>query len=225
MNTLPHYAFFDFDKTLIAQDSFFLLIKTGFQKQPWRLVFLLLFSPILLFAVLFKWDKSIAKSMLLWSITCLKSKKQNIQFFKNVVSEKINPIWFDQAILEFEKLRQQNVEIVIISASGNSWLRKSLHSKFPFCRMIIGSKLGFFASGVIYKSKNCYFEEKIHRIYEIFKSDFIWHSSYSDHIADIPLLRQAPIRHLICPQKKHLPIFKDQLQGRYTILSWTVKNP
>lgn len=195
-------------------------MKTGFKQQPWRLIFVVLFSPILAFSALFHLDKAIPKSFLLWSLTCFKGKKKSILFLKEFVFKSIDPIWFEESIPEFEKLRQKNIEIVIISASGSYWLREALRHKFSHFRMIIGSKLGFFAGGVIYKSKNCYQEEKIKRIWKILGKDFFWHSSYSDHVADIPLLKQASLRYLVNPTPQHQILFKTELNGNYETLSW-----
>ena len=40
----PRYAFFDFDGTLIAQDSFLTLLKKSLKSEPWRILFILLFK-------------------------------------------------------------------------------------------------------------------------------------------------------------------------------------
>lgn len=222
MTAVPTYAFFDFDKTLISKDSFLLLLKYGFVQQPWRLIFIMLLWPILLLSALLRWDKALPKSMLLWSVTCFKGKKGSAQFFKQFVAKHMDLYWFKQVEDEFQKLRKENIEIVVISASGAYWVRHALaHMTKSPLRLVIGSQLGFFMGGVIYKSKNCYKEEKIQRIDALLGKNFTWHSSYSDHIADLPLLKKACHRFLVNPTQAHLPTFKCQLQENYTILSWT----
>ena len=215
------YAFFDFDGTLIAQDSFLILLKAGLKKQPWRVLFIILFSPVLLSTGIFKLDKTLAKSLLLWSITVFKGKKGALQFFHKTVLEISDKIWFTQAVEQFEKLKNENIEIVIISASGQTWIRALLRSKFTKNRLIIGSRLGFCLGGVILKSKSCYKEEKISRIHEMLGDNFIWHSAWSDHIADLPMLKKSALRYIICPKNKHLEIFDQELNGQYTLLKWT----
>lgn len=217
---MPSYAFFDFDGTLIAQDSFLILLKTGLRQQPWRILFIILFSPILLSTAIFKFDKTLAKSALLWSLTVFRGKKNSIFFLQDSVCKKMDQIWFEQSLAEFEKLKKEGVEIIIVSASGATWIRALLRNKFKNSKLIIGSKLGFFFGGVILKSKNCYQEEKLKRIEEILNKNFIWHSAWSDHIADLPMLKKAPLRFIISPKKKHLPIFKRELKDNYTLLPW-----
>lgn len=218
---MASYAFFDFDGTLIAQDSFLILLQAGLKKQPWRIFFIILFSPILLSTQIFKFEKTLAKSLLLWSLTVFKSKKNAIHFLQKSICNKSNQIWFQEALAEFEKLKQQNVDIIIVSASGNTWIRALLRKKYKHIRLIIGSKLGFFLGGVILKSKNCYKEEKLKRIDEILGENFHWHSSWSDHIADLPLLKKAPLRYVICPRNKHKIIFDQEFNKNYILLKWT----
>lgn len=223
MTTKPQIAFFDFDGTLIANDSFMLILKASIRQQPWRLALFFLFSPILFATLIFKLEKSLAKSTLLWSTTVLRGKINSIKFLKNTISEKSKEIWFNDAVEQFEKLRQENVEVVIISASGALWIRAILKDKFKHTKVIIGSRLQFFLGGVILKSKNCYEEEKLNRIQECLGDKFVWHSAWSDHIADLPMLKKAPLRYIICPKKKHIQIFDRELEKNYILLNWKTK--
>ena len=215
------YAFFDFDGTLISQDSFLILLKESLKRQPWRLLPLLLFSPILFFTGIFKLDKTLAKSLILWSMTIFLGKLKAIQFLKNTLPEKYPQIWFQQALEHLEALKKQNIEVVIVSASGQIWVRSYLKNKFQKNRLIIGSKLQFFCGGVILKSKNCYHEEKIKRIQALLGEDILWHSAWSDHIADLPMLKKASLRYIVCPKKSHLKIFQKELNNKFTLLNWT----
>ena len=83
-----------------------------------------------------------------------------------------------------------------------------LHGKFQDIKLIIGSKLTFFCRWCCFKIKNCYQEEKISRIHEILGENIEWHSAWSDHIVDLPMLLKAKERNIICPKPKHLKIFK-----------------
>lgn len=221
MSLRPRYAFFDFDGTLISQDSFLIILKAGFLQQPWRVLFIILFSPLLALTYLFKLDKTLAKSLLLWSVTVFKGKKGAIQFFQNTLLPFANSMWFQEALTEFEKLKNEQIEIIVISASGTPWVRALLRGKYTNFKLIIGSKLGFCLGGIILTSKNCYKEEKIRRIQEILGHNFEWHSAWSDHIADLPMLKKAGKRYVICPKQTHVDIFNQELEKNYTLLSWT----
>ncbi|MES2616173.1 MAG: HAD-IB family phosphatase [Bdellovibrionota bacterium] len=218
---MPVYAFFDFDGTLISKDSFLIVLKAAFKKQPWRVLFIILFLPILLPTGIFKLDKTLAKSCLLWSATVFRGKKGAIEFLKKTILDAGDKIWFSQAVAQFEQLQKENVEVIVISASGTMWIRALLRSKFKKTRLIIGSRLGFCCGGVVLKSNNCYKEEKLRRIREILGDNFIWHSAWSDHIADLPMLRMAPLRYIVCPKAQHLEIFKREFKDNFTLLNWT----
>ncbi|MBX9703165.1 MAG: haloacid dehalogenase-like hydrolase [Silvanigrellaceae bacterium] len=219
---MKKYAFFDFDGTLIAKDSFRIILKNTLLKQPWRLFFIALFSPIYLWTLIFKIDKAYAKSAILWSLTFGKSKTNTIRYFKSVLAPHYEEIWFTQAQAEFEQLKAQGVEIIVVTASGQCWVRALLREKGRGFRAVIGSQLRFFAGGVIFSSKNCYGAEKILRIEQLLGKDIEWHSAWSDHPADLPMLLKSNEKKIIAPLKKHLKVFAKNIQTPYEIKKWKV---
>ena len=162
-----------------------------------------------------------AKSILLWSLTVLKGKKGAIEFLNQTILNHSEQIWFQEAQAVLEGLKNQGVEIVIVSASGQCWIRALMRTKFKHNRLIIGSRLGFCLGGVVLKSPNCYQEEKIKRIEAILGKDIIWQSAWSDHIADLPMLKKSQLRFIICPKTKHLEIFKEELKENFTLVQWS----
>lgn len=218
----PRYAFFDFDGTLICQDSFLTLLKKILKSEPLRIPLLLMISPFLILTGLLKLDKTLAKSLILWSLTVGKEKRECARFLRNILATESNALWFQEAIETFEKLKQEGVEIVVVTASGQTWVRGMLHGKYSHFKLIIGSKLTFYAGGVILKSKNCYESEKIKRIHEALGENIIWHSAWSDHIADLPMLLKSQERYIICPKEKHKKIFEKRLEKNFKLLNWKV---
>lgn len=222
MTTPQSYAFFDFDGTLIARDSFLLMLKFHFKQQPWRLVLAFLLCPLLLVCVSLRGVKTGVKSFLLWILTVGKSKKAALHCLTSaIVAEQ--GLWFREVLKTWEDLRQQGVSIVVVSASGATWIHACLraYNTGPV-RAVIGSRLAFYWGGVVLTGKNCYGEEKIDRIYKTLGSSFVWHSSWTDHVADLPLLKKAPKRYVICPKPAHLPTFQTELGDTYELLQWTV---
>ncbi|WGL60008.1 HAD-IB family phosphatase [Pigmentibacter sp. JX0631] len=217
------YAFFDFDGTLISKDSFLIILKKIISNEPYRLFLLLLWTPFLLATAIFRLDKTFAKSVILWSLTVGKDKKLCAQFLRNILATESNSLLFTEVIPTFQQLKSQGIEIVIVTASGQTWVRGMLHGKVQNIRLIIGSELTYFAGGVILKSKNCYQAEKIKRIEKILGTNIEWHSGWSDHIADLPMLSLAKERHIICPKKKHLKIFEKNLNGNFKLHNWKAK--
>lgn len=217
------YAFFDFDGTLIAKDSFQTLQKYTLRTEPWRVFLLPLALCVYLYLTpFFGFDKSPLKSSLLWAMTFGKTKRQCVQFLKTVAQQDVARLFFSEVSATFAKLKQQNVRLIVISASGPLWIRAALAQEGLRPHTIIGTRLGFFLGGVIFTSKNCYKHEKLRRIRHTLGSDFIWHSSWTDHPADIPLLQQAPhqARHLICPKSKHMASFLSALGPDLYVLYW-----
>ncbi|WP_186644749.1 HAD-IB family phosphatase [Fluviispira vulneris] len=217
---LPRYAFFDFDGTLICQDSFLTLLHKGLKHEPWRILFLVALSPILILTFIFKLNKTAAKSALLWSLTVGKSKRNAVRFLRSTIVEENKNIWFKEVNPTFEKLRKEGVEIVVVTASGQTWVRAMLSANGQKCKTVIGSKLTFFAGGVVLKSRNCYEEEKIKRIHQALGQQFVWHSAWSDHIADLPMLIRSNERYIVCPKDKHIAIFTKELDKKFKLLAW-----
>ena len=184
------------------------------------ILFIVLISPILILTGILKLEKSHAKSAILWSLTVGKNKRKCARFLRNILVPESNSLWFQEANQIFEQLKAEGIEIVIVTASGQTWVRGMLQGKYQDFKTIIGSKLKFFAGGVVLKSKNCYNEEKIKRIHEMLGNEFIWQSAWSDHIADLPMLVKSQERFIICPKEKHKNIFKNTLGDNYKILNW-----
>lgn len=218
----PRYAFFDFDGTLICQDSFLTLLKKILKSEPIRILPLIFISPFLILTGLFKLDKTFAKSLILWCLTVGKEKRECARFLRNILATESSTMWFQEAIPTFEKLKEEGIEIVVVTASGQTWVRGMLHGKYFNFKTIIGSKLTFYAGGVILKSKNCYQKEKIKRIHEALGENFTWHSAWSDHIADLPMLLKSQERFIISPKEKHKSTFKKVLGDNFKILNWTI---
>lgn len=223
MNQIPKIAFFDFDGTLISRDSFFTLFKSALKDQLWRKVLVLLFFPVLVVTYLLKLDRSLSKSLMLWSVTVGRGKRGAVRFLTQTVSKHADLLWFDEATSILRDLKKSGVIIVVISASGTVWIRSLLRKKTKEVDFVIGSKLKFFLGGVVLASKNCLSEEKVNRIRSKFGEDFYWHSSWSDHIADLPILKRADKAYVVSPRKKHLPIFKKELGTNVPIFYWKSK--
>jgi phosphatidylglycerophosphatase C len=218
----PTYAFFDFDGTLISCDSLRVVLRTGFQKRPWAFLFLFIFSPIFIATILFRIDKRFAKSALLWSITVGMKKKDQILFLRSTPFRQASHTWFRDATTCLQKLQEKNIQIVVVSASPALWIRPFLKHYFGPVRMTIGSRLGFFWGGVVLTSQNCYKAEKLTRIRESLGEDFVWHSSWSDHVADMPLLSCANEKYVVCPTDAHRLIFKKNMD--FEELTWRTLN-
>ena len=113
--------------------------------------------------------------------------------------------------------------MIIASASGQLWIRALVRSKFKHSKIILGTRLKLWCGGVVLASKNCRNTEKLRRIREKLGNEFDWDSSWSDHIADIPILKAAKKPYIICPKPEHALTFKKEFGEDVTILNWTTQ--
>jgi phosphatidylglycerophosphatase C len=184
---LKQIAFFDFDGTITTKDSFLELIK--FQKGKARFYFGFLINAPLL--ILYK----------LKIISNQKAKEQMLRFFFknmshqefqhrcNLFAELVLPGFIrPKALHEIKKLSEKNIEIVIVSASAGSWIKKWSDTLNVALIATVLEERNDVITGKI-DGKNCYGEEKVNRIrslYDLSEYDKIY--CYGDTTGDQPML-------------------------------------
>ncbi|MBI5373176.1 MAG: HAD-IB family hydrolase [Sphingobacteriales bacterium] len=183
-------AFFDFDGTLSSKDSLLEFIK--FSKGNIRfLAGFLLLSPWLL-ALKFR------------LIGNQRAKEKVLQYFfkdtpvthfnekgRQFASTVIPSIIRTDALREIKKLKENNIEVVVVSASPENWLIGWTHS---MGLALISTQLGEKDNKItgMIEGFNCHGEEKVRRIREQFDLaayDEIY--AYGDSRGDRPMLALA----------------------------------
>lgn len=217
------YAFFDVDGTVISRDSFMLILKEGLKRSPWRAGFLLLFCPVYVLTPLLSLDKKYAKSATLWLLTVGRGRKGAVSFLRDLLLPHWDSLWFPEMNSTLEELRSAGIAICYVSASGQIWVRSLVRKMDPGPKVVIGSKLGFALGGVVMRSRNCFSQEKVQRIGAMLGSDLEWHSGFSDHTADLPMLTPCARRYLISPQARHIVNYKKAFGENFKLLKWTSK--
>lgn len=153
-------ALFDFDGTITQSDSMFLFLKHLSGKSYWKKLFSV--TPVLILHKLGLISATEAKETLL--STFIKGKsKQELEIvsssFLPVLTKNIRP----KALAEIEKLKQENYNVYIISASASLWIEKWCeYNQLP----LIFSELEIIDKHYTGKlqSKNCNGIEKANRI-------------------------------------------------------------
>lgn len=183
-------AFFDFDGTITKKDTLLEFIK--FSKGDFGF-FLGFFvnSPYLIAYKLKIISNQVAKEKILRfffrKTTEKEFNRQSERFSAEVLPHLIRP----DAVQEIIKLQNNGVEIVIVSASPENWIRGWAGKKNL---KIIASELEIeqgFLSGKI-KGKNCHGIEKVNRIKKIYDlSVYEEIYAYGDTKGDIPMLSLA----------------------------------
>jgi phosphatidylglycerophosphatase C len=221
------YAFFDVDGTVIARDSFRILMRELILKgNPLRIIFAILLCVLLfpgkLMGVV---GKTQFKSALLWSATVGMPVRQALKKIRSIVDASVKPLWFVEMNSELERIRQNGLKVCYVSASGEFWLRALLSEMDPGPKLIVGSRLMMFCGGLTLRGPNCLGDEKIRRLRALLPADTIWNIAYSDHRADLPLLRASRNRVVVNPTPRNLKAFRAALgEDGFSLVNWTPRN-
>jgi phosphatidylglycerophosphatase C len=186
-------AFFDFDGTITTKDTLLEFIK--YSKGSWRFYAGIAFNaPVLLAYKLNIISNQRAKEIMLrhffGGMNINKFNSGAAEFSTSIVPSLIRP----KALVEIEKLRKMNAEIVVVSASPENWLSGWCANQGIRCiatglvvkeNLITGRILGI----------NCHGEEKVSRI--LTQYDLSGYSNvycYGDTNGDLPMLALGTYR-------------------------------
>lgn len=218
------FAFFDVDGTVIARDSFRILMRELIIKRS-RLRLMIASILFLLLVVLRTFGlvgKTQFKSALLWSATIGLNPRESLRRIRSVIQEHVQPLWFAEMTSELERLRAQGMQVCYVSASGEFWLRVLLGAMDRGPKIIVGSKLQRFCGGITLKGPNCLGREKIRRLRGVIPENAIWCVAYSDHRADLPLLLASRERVVVNPTPKNLRVFRKTIgEDHFKLVHWT----
>ena len=187
-------AVFDFDGTLTRKDS--LLVFIRYTRGSFRFITGFIFlSPWLL-------------AMKAGLISNQKGKEIVLQYFFGGMPQPFFDDWCRKfaetqipalirpgALEEIQRLRQENVAVVVVSASPENWLQ---HWTRPNGLLLIGTLLQVSdgrMTGRI-EGKNCHGTEKVRRIREKYPAEHTEIiAAYGDTKGDLPMLEMAQKRH------------------------------
>ncbi|MEY4065888.1 MAG: hypothetical protein RIR26_2096 [Pseudomonadota bacterium] len=218
------YAFFDVDGTVIARDSFRILMREMlFKGHLWRMLLAgILCCSLVLLRLVSPVGKTQFKSALLWCATVGLGRKGALKTIKKIIRERVSPLWFMEMDEELTKLRSTGHEICYVSASGEPWLRFLLNTRDAGPKLIVGSKLMSFWGGLTLRGSNCLGHEKIIRLRKVLPHNALWAVAYSDHRADLPLLLASRQRLVVNPTQKNRAAIRHVLgQEGFVELQWT----
>jgi HAD superfamily hydrolase (TIGR01490 family) len=190
VNDFKRIAFFDFDGTITSRDTFMEIIK--FQQGDFSFyIGILLNLPWLLGYKFGFIPNDTAKQRLLKYF--FGGMKEEI-FQKSCdafAATRLSRLIRREALEEISKLKTNNTEIVIVSASAANWIRKWSDSlSLELVSTSLEIKGGVITGRI--DGKNCYGEEKVRRIQERWNlSDFGEIYAYGDSDADKPMLSLA----------------------------------
>lgn len=180
-------AFMDFDGTITEKDSFLEFIKYAKGETAFYTGFLLN-SPILVAFKLKLISNQRAKERILKHFFGKMNSGDFEKLCRKFSKEKLPSLIRPKAAKEIGKLKAAGVEIVIVSASAEDWVKyyceeigaKWIASKLQFVNDCFSGKL---------EGRNCYGAEKTRRIKELYNlSDYQEIYCYGDSRGDLPML-------------------------------------
>lgn len=187
---MKQIAFFDFDGTITTKDSFLEFIK--YQKGTFRFYMgFLLNSPFLVAYKVGIISNQLAKEMVMRFFF----GKMTIDKFQLVCDEfsakAIPSLIRQKALLEIKKLQEAGVEVVIVSASAENWLRNWCTTQgVSLLATRLQQKNGKITGKI--EGLNCHGEEKVRRVHEAYDlSEYSKIFCYGDTKGDKPLLGLA----------------------------------
>lgn len=186
-------AFLDFDGTVTEKDTLLEFIK--FQKGAKRFwLGFLLNSPVIAAFKLGFISNHIAKQRVLRHFFSNTSEESFRLAATKFAQERIPQLVRKKALHEIQTLKQNNTDVVIVSASAENWIRNwcdslGLHCVATRMEVVDGKITGRF------QGLNCYGEEKVRRIRESFDlASYQEVYCYGDTEGDKPMLALGHFR-------------------------------
>lgn len=183
-------AFFDFDGTITTKDTLLEFIKSS--KGRFRfLIGFLLTSPYLIAYKLQIISNQTAKEKILsfffHNTTVEKFHEYCKAFSRNALEQLVRP----KAMKEIRQLQQNNVTVVVVSASPENWIQDwAGNNNLQLIASRLEIKNGKLTGKIL--GKNCHGDEKVSRICEVYNlSEYNIVAAYGDSKGDKPMLQLA----------------------------------
>ena len=181
----------DFDGTITTKDSLLKFIQYAKGKPAFYTGFLL-YSPLLVAYKLKIISNQTAKEMILNHFFGNMPLSEFEEICKKFSDEVLPALIRPKAAREIEHLKANGADIVIVSASAENWLKyycQKIGVKWIASKLQFNDKESFIGK---LNGKNCYGEEKINRIKEMYDlSEYQEIYCYGDSEGDKPMLSLA----------------------------------
>ena len=183
-------AFFDFDGTITKKDTLLEFIKFSKGNFRFYLGFILNLPYLVAFKLGIISNQSAKEKILRFFFHGMHAAvfKQHCEAFSKQVLPKLIR---SKALQEIQKLKQNNIIVVVVSASPENWIEQwsqNLHLELIASRLEVNE--GKVTGKIL--GKNCHGNEKVSRIREIYDlSHYRIVAAYGDSSGDKPMLQLA----------------------------------
>lgn len=214
---------FDFDKTIISQDTGAAYMYFMLRRNPFRLLCCVFITPITLPFLLAKRTRFIGLSLYLWLTTVGMPVRKVIALREAIIADYLSKgatFVYQNAFKQCWRHADQSDNVVIVSGAS-AWMVKMVLAKqaFPNVEFVCSEETRF-AGGMIIKS-HCYAATKVRRIQAKFTlSSYNTIVGYSDSAADIPMLSLCSERVIVNPRPGCLKRFNRRFLQNMTVVQW-----
>ncbi len=123
-------AFFDLDHTVLPQDTQAAFAQYVFEREPWRRIYLLWFTPCLLFAALKIFDLRKMKQIFFSYLAGMPKEKLET-YARDFATQTVPAISYPSVVAEIERLRAEGYQLILNSASPE-WYVRHIAEHFGF---------------------------------------------------------------------------------------------
>lgn len=179
---------FDFDGTITKKDTLLEFIKYSQGVRTFYIGFMIYFP--LLVAMKLKLYPNWKAKQQLFSYFFKNESVKKFDYLGDKYSDEIDKIVFPEAIEVIEEHKRKGHKVLIISASIENWMQSWANRNG--IDLVIATKIEINEHGKLtgrFKSKNCYGQEKVNRLLELFPNrNEYFLVSYGDSSGDRELL-------------------------------------
>ena len=211
---------FDFDGTLVADDTGLSFYRWLLSRSPWRRILVLAATPALLPLLSASTSRLFAVNMVCYLASAFKRESLftlRASFIKEHFRDDVGV--FRAGIEELEQHQREGRQVLIISGSPQ-WLLHGVlkHLGLNDC-VLIATQCRLTGTGLILR-EHCFSEKKVAMARRRGFDPKHWLIGYSDSTADLPMLEQCQTRVVVNPSARKQRIFSSHFGTTLHIRRW-----
>lgn len=217
----PHVVVFDFDLTLTRWETASRFFKTLLRRQLWRIGGVVLALPVLVPLWALPHTRRLPVRFAVWMATFGRSSEALAALAVAHADEVFGgpePVFLTQGVERLRDHLVQGDQVVIATGCweplAQALLEREGLQDVPLVASTLRSCLGGWVS-----ERHCLGENKIPMLTERGYPP-PWRVAYTDHRADLPLLRNSEQWYLVSPGEKCLRLIEQTMMTKAQILSW-----
>ncbi|MDX3934317.1 HAD family hydrolase [Stenotrophomonas sp.] len=212
---------FDFDLTLTRWETASRFFKGLLRRQPWRLAVVVLALPVLVLLWVVPQTQRWPVRFAVWMATFGRSRQALAALavaHADAVFAGPAPVFLAQGVERLRQHLEQGDEVVIATGCWEPLARALLEREGLQHVPLVASTLRPFVGGWI-SERHCLGENKIPMLTERGYPP-PWRIAYTDHRADLPLLRNSEQWYLVSPGEKCLRLIEQTMMTKARIVPW-----